>query len=283
MRYKFMRFPQGKAKAVTLSYDDGCSDDARLSDVITGYGLKCTFNLNCEDMRDFFFTKEEIEKYFLSRGHEIAVHGAKHKAEGVIRPIDGIKDVLECRVELENKLGIIIRGMAYPDSGINVFSNGAEYDNIKHYLKDLDIAYARTLGGDNNLFNLPQDWYAWMPTAKHTNPDLMKYIDEFVRMNVSDFSITRRAPKLFFIWGHSFEFAMDNNWCLLEEICEKLSGHDDIWYATNMEIYKYVKAYESLEYSADGRIVYNPTLCDIWLDVDEKIYKIPSGKSIYLQ
>ena len=79
-----MRFPQGKAKAVTFSYDDGCSDDARLSDIITGYGLKCTFNLNCEDMRDFFFTKEEIEKYFLSRGHEIAVHGAKHKAEGVI-------------------------------------------------------------------------------------------------------------------------------------------------------------------------------------------------------
>lgn len=48
--------------------------------------------------------------------------------------------------------------MAYLDSGINVFSNGAEYDNIKHYFKDLDIAYARKLGGDNNLFNLPQDW-----------------------------------------------------------------------------------------------------------------------------
>ena len=37
-----------------------------------------------------------------------------------------------------------------------------------------------------------------------------------------------------------------------------------------------------LEYSADGKIVYNPTLCDIWLDVDGKIYKIPSGESIYL-
>ena len=57
-----MRFPQVKAKAITLSYDDGYSDDARLSDVITGYGLKGTFN--CEDMRDFFFTREKIEKYF---------------------------------------------------------------------------------------------------------------------------------------------------------------------------------------------------------------------------
>lgn len=112
-----------------------------------------------------------------------------------------------------------------------------------------------------------------MPAAKHTNPDLMKYIDEFVGVNVSDFSVTRRALKFFYIWGHSFEFTMDNNWCLLEEIYEKISGHDDIWYATNMEIYKYVKVYESFEYSADGKFVYNPTLCDIWLDVDEKNIK----------
>jgi len=37
----------------------------------------------------------------------------------------------------------------------------------------------------------------------------------------------------------------------------------DFWYATNMEIYEYVQAYKSLVYSADGKIVYNPTLLDI--------------------
>ena len=68
----------------------------------------------------------------------------------------------------------------------------------------------------------------------------------------------------------------------MEEICEKLSGHDDIWYATNMEIYKYVKAYEALEYSADGTIIHNPTLYDIWFDVDSKLYKISSGETIHL-
>ena len=39
MRYKFLRFPGGKAKAVTLSYDDGCADDKRFSDVITKAGF----------------------------------------------------------------------------------------------------------------------------------------------------------------------------------------------------------------------------------------------------
>lgn len=65
-----------------------------------------------------------------------------------------------------------------------------------------------------------------------------------------------RFPRLFYLWGHSYEFERDNNWELLEQIYEKLSGKSDIWYATNMEIYNYVKAYNSLEYSADGNLVY---------------------------
>ena len=48
MRYVFMRFPGGKDKAVTLSYDDGCTQDIHFSDVISPLGLKCTFNLNGE-------------------------------------------------------------------------------------------------------------------------------------------------------------------------------------------------------------------------------------------
>ena len=45
MKYRFPRFPGGKAKAVTLSYDDGSNDDAKLLDIIDKYGIKCTFNL----------------------------------------------------------------------------------------------------------------------------------------------------------------------------------------------------------------------------------------------
>ena len=40
-----MRFPGGKAKAVTLSYDDGSKDDIKFLEIINQYNLKCTFNL----------------------------------------------------------------------------------------------------------------------------------------------------------------------------------------------------------------------------------------------
>lgn len=286
MRYQFLRFPGGKPKAVTLSYDDGPVADRRFSDTITKYGLKCTFNLNSDELRpNNNYQKEKLQEIYISRGHEIAVHGAWHRAEGTLRPIEGIRDVLDCRLELEEKLDMIIRGMAYPDSGITYFTNNANYESVKAYLKSLDIKYARTLGGDNNLFALPEDWYAWMPTAHHKNPKILEYIEEFTELDVSPKVYgARRQPRLFYLWGHSYEFDsdFDNNWELLEQICEKLSGNDEAWYATNGEIYDYVQAYNSLSYSADGTIIYNPTLFEIWFDVDGKLYSIKSGETIRL-
>ena len=280
MRYQFMRFPQGKAKAVTLSYDDGCREDIRFSNVISSCGMKCTFNLNSVSLGKCL-SKEEVEEYFLARGHEIAVHGEYHRANGALRAIEGIREVLNCRTELENRYGIIIRGMAYPDSGIRFFSNNASYCAVKSYLTELDIAYARTLGRDNDSFALPEDWHAWMPTAHHKNPKLMEYISKFIELDLSEKAYcATRMPALFYMWGHSYEFGRDDNWELLDEICEKISGKGDIWYATNMEIYEYVNAYSSLIYSADGRMIYNPTLFDIWLDTDGTLYEIKSGETV---
>lgn len=135
--------------------------------------MKCTFNhTNSERL-----TKEEVTEYILSKGHEIAVHGANYRKEGLIRPTNGINDILLCRKNLGNKYGMIIRGMAYLDSGIrNIFTDNT-YRRIRSYLiKDLYIVYSRTLGEDNDLFRLPEDWYAQAPTAYHKNLELMKYI-----------------------------------------------------------------------------------------------------------
>lgn len=283
MKTVFMRYPGGKAKALTFSYDDGRPQDRRLVSIFDKYGMKGTFNFNCDYLRKENFTKEEVKELFLSKGHEIAVHGAKHRANGNLRPIEGIRDVLECRMELEEKCGCIIRGMAYPDTGITVMGSFGTYEDIKQYLKELDIAYARTLGGDNNSFMLPQDFYAWMPTAQHSNPKIMDYVDEFLNIDISEKVYpARRVSRLMYIWGHSFEFDDDDNWELIEEICARLANNDEIWYATNMEICDYVQAYKRLVYSADGHMIYNPTLHTIWIDVDLKVYNIKPGETIHI-
>lgn len=82
------------------------------------------------------------------------------------------------------------------------------------------------------------------------------------------------------MWEHSAEFQTDENRAHIERLCQKLSGKDDIWYATNIEIYNYTKAYESLIWSAKGDIVYNPTLIDIGFDIDGKLYEVRSGETL---
>lgn len=284
MKSVFMRYPGGKAKAVTFSYDDGVVQDKRLAEIFDKYGLKATFNFNNIRPGRYHYSKEEIKEYFLSKGHEIAVHGAHHRANGHTRTIEGIKEVLDCRLELEERCDSIVRGMAYPDTGINLMGNFGTYEQIKNYLTELDIAYARSVGGDNDSFMLPQDFHAWIPTAHHKNPKIMEYVDKFLSLDISDkMYYARRVPRLLYIWGHSYEFDKDNNWELMEEICSKLAHNDEIWYATNIEIYDYVQAYKSLRYSANGRKVYNPTLYTIWLDVDAKLYSVKPGETICIE
>lgn len=283
MLYQYLRFPGGKAKAVTLSYDDGCRQDLRFVELLDKYGLKCTFNHNKDGIHSRKdLTAEELEEHFLKNGHEIAIHGAHHRAEGILRPIEGIRDVLDNRISLEKKLGRIIRGMAYPNTGITYFTNGADYKSIKQYLTELDIAYARSLNGDNNRFMLPEDWHNWVPTCHHNNGNTLDWIEDFVNLNVNEQWASKRYPRLFYIWGHTYEFDNNDNWDLVDKIGEALGGKEDIWYATNIEICDYVNAYLRLQYSADGSIIYNPTSTTLWLYIDDKDITIKSGETIKL-
>ena len=285
MRYMFLRFPNGKPKAVTFSYDDATEQDLRLVKIFDKYNLKGTFN----HMSDAFkgsraIPKDVIEENFLKKGHEIAVHGAFHRANGAVSYTSGIVDVLDCRRELESKYGMIIRGMAYPDSGVSRRSTITDYQGIKEYLTKLGISYARTtvVTDRGDKFNLPADWHLWNPTAHHNDKQIFEIIEEFLSYDSANATVTRRTPMLLYIWGHSSEFDNQNNWERIEEIAQKVSGKENVWYATNIEIYEYVEAFNRLVFSVDEKIIFNPTVKTLWLDVDGKSVKIEPNQTIYL-
>jgi hypothetical protein len=89
-------------------------------------------------------------------------------------------------------------------------------------------------------------------------------------------------PKLFYLWGHSYEFDNDNNWNVIEEFAEYIGGREDVWYATNGEIYEYVQACERLQFSVEASYVYNPSYLDIYIEYFGKKYFIPAGKMVCL-
>ncbi len=283
MKYCFLRYPEGKYKALTLSYDDGQCYDKRLVEIANKHGISVTLNINSSILSDkdgeFILSVSELKDILTSGNHEIAVHGAQHIALGKATPAVGIQDVLDCKRTLEQKLGRIIRGMAYADSGILEITESTSKDTIKTYLPMLGIAYSRSLAGDNDRFGLPTDFYEWIPTAHHSHPKLMEWLEQFLDKPLSNYCASR-TPRLFYMWGHSFEFARQNNWEVLERFCERAGGHDDVWYATNIEICDYVRAYQSLVFNTDRSMVYNPTDKEIWFEADGRLLSVRSGETV---
>ncbi len=283
---KFMRYPGGLYKAVTFSYDDNGKSNIRLAKTLNKYGIKCTFNINSGRIfgtssdNENHLSYEEIKENMLALGHEVAVHGKNHRAPGILSVLEGITEFFDCRKELEENLGVIVRGMAYPDAGIRRIYTNTSYEKIRNYLSEMGIVYSRTLGSDNDTFDIPSDWFNWMPTAHHNNPKLMEYIDKFNKTNFSNVYANTRFPKLFYLWGHSYEYE-NNGWELLDDICKELSGKEDVWYATNIEIYDYITAYESLIWSVDEKTVYNPTSKEIWFEINgEKTYSVKPNETL---
>ena len=90
-------------------------------------------------------------------------------------------------------------------------------------------------------------------------------------------------PSVFYVWGHSYEFEDDNNWYVIEDFCNKMTGKDDIWYCTNMELYTAWLDYTRLESTADGHNIYNPGLRSVWVcDKKKNVYEIPSGQTVFI-
>ena len=252
----FMLFPNFCQKAVTLSYDDGVRQDKKLIEIMLKHGLKGTFNINSGFFDKEFngqttgrMTKEEVLSLYVNSGMEVACHGYKHLPLLNLDLSVVNNEIATDRKELENLFGTIINGMAY--------SFGHCSDEIVSVLKTCGIKYSRTTVSTES-FSIPNDWLKAPATCHHKNPKLMDLAKEFISIEQNPYSLAKE-PLLFSLWGHSYEFDRDDNWKVIEEFAEYIGGRKDVWYATWGEIYSYVKAFDSLEYSMDGTKVYNPS------------------------
>ena len=240
-----MRFPNFKLKAFTLSYDDGVAADVRLVKLFEQYGVKGTFNLNSTWLRN------SVEVY---KNQEVAVHGYKHLSLSGLDSGIIVNEIITDRKHLEAMFGRVMKGMAY--------ANGAYDEHAKTCLKACGISYARTIDNTGD-FSLPEDWLEWHPTCHHADSRLMEYADKFL-LEKERIETHGQFPLLFYVWGHSYEFDDQNNWGMIENFLRKISGQEDVWYATNGEIYQYTEDFKRLQFSADATHVYNPSVQDIY-------------------
>jgi len=270
----YMCFKDGKRKAMTLSYDDGVVQDIRLSEIMKNHGLKGTFNINSglflddASKRERFYgrmTVEEAKSLYIDSGNEVAVHGYLHKSLGRIREAEATYDIIKDRECLEKIFGYPMRGMAY--------AYGTYNDRTLEVLKNCGIAYSRTTVSTHS-FVLPKNWLELHPTCHHKDPELMNLLENFLNANPYP-----ARNMMFYLWGHSYEFDDNNNWDIIEEFAKRAGGNDDVWYATNIEIYDYVNAYKSLISTVDESVIYNPSMLDVWVYIDNEKVCIKAGET----
>ena len=263
-----MRFlyPFGKEKALTMSYDDGNMPDLRLVSLFNKYNVKATFNLN--SMRSLSeHTPYELRSIY--KGHEIACHGLEHKWPTRLSPTALYREVACDKAALEEVFHTPVRGMAYAFGDYNA--------EVIRTVKGLGIHYARTCE-ETQDFGLPEDFIRWTPSCHHNN-NLSSLADRFL-----DFPGWYELP-LFYVWGHSYEFDGDGGigWNEMEEFLQKVSGRENIYYATNIEIYDYITAVRSAEFWDKGRRLYNPSAWDIYIENNAgKKVKLGSRKSVII-
>lgn len=276
----YLLFPEGKEKALTLSYDDGVDTDIRFIELLEKFNIKCTFNINSgcfspegsvrpESQVHFRLSESEVKNVYDNPLCEVATHGFTHPFLNHQPTAHCMLEILKDRQTLEKLFGRIIRGHAFPFGTYN--------DDVVDILKQAGIVYARTTESHHS-FKIPSDWLRMGATCHHDDPELMNLAEKFINGNV-----VNNDGWLFYLWGHTFEFRKNNNWNVIEEFFTKTANNNNVWYATNIEIYDYITAYRNLVYSVDGNMIYNPTSTDIWVKINGKKINIPSGKTFKIQ
>lgn len=266
--FKQFRFPQGKYRTLTFSYDDGIDHDRRLIDMFNKAGVKGTFHLNANSIgQNGFVTRAEIPSLY--KGHEVAIHGFTHPLLDTLPSEVVLKEILDDRRTLEDIVQYPVKGMSYPYGTFN--------KHVIDLIRSCGILYSRGVDSTNS-FKIPENWFNWCGTCHH-NADLSKLCDGFL----NDCNWHQKPLRVFYVWGHSFEFDRNNNWEHMQAFLDKVSGKDNVWYATNIEIYDYLDAVKQVRFSVDCKQAYNPTAHELWFDSTDGVISIKPGETIILK
>ncbi len=226
-------FSNNKHKAITFSFDDGVTQDRRLVKLLDKYNLKCTFNLNSLSLGKegdvkwqkwtALHNKVEIEEVkTLYANHEVAVHTSHHPDLTKLSKEKIIKEVEDDRKFLENLVGYKVIGMAYPFGTVN--------DLVVNTIKEnTPILYSRNILATYN-FDLQNNLLDFRPTVHCLDFDhLFNLADEFLNYDGNE-------DKIFYIWGHAYEFDFEDTWDKFEAFLKLISNKEDIFYGTNKEV-----------------------------------------------
>lgn len=266
-------YPGGKARAFTISYDDGVVQDIRFVELLNRYGLKGTFNLNYGLMRRGFTWEHECgmtvrripqdRVVAVYEGHEIASHSYSHPYFDNASETDILRELGSDKFFLEKLFGREVAGYATPF----YYYSDLLADCVRH----CGFEYAR-ISEESNDYSIPADYFRWRGSKFHWDDDL----EEFVR----GFLETEQELALCQLVGHSYDLDVRNLWERLERICTWVSDNGDVWPTTHIALVRYLRNMDAVRIT--DREIINESNVVLWFAVDGTPVKLLPGEKITL-
>ena len=266
-------YPDGRYKALIMSYDDGVIQDVQLIQLFNKHNITGTFNLNSAylgttrgwvmEYGDTVFQKyiPEDSLLIVYKNHEIAAHGAFHKDFIHISDEEILKEIntdISVLTKLTNRE---IKSMAYPFGNTN--------EHIAKVISTTQITNARTVN-DTYKYELPTNYHIWNPTCHDSKA--LECLNEYLALDKHNLS-------LFYVWGHSWEFDDENRWDKMVNFCEQIGDRNDIWYVGCGQFADYLEAIKKVEV-CENEIVNPAENENVWIETSVGFRILKPGEKI---
>lgn len=262
------RYPNGKAKAFNITYDDGVLQDVRFVELMNQYGLKGTFNLNSELMETEFewthpngMTVKRLPTSVVAelyQNHEVASHTLTHPYLSSLTEPEVMRQMAQDKEKLEQLTGKPVLGFAGP------FHHWSSM--IVECAQRCGFEYARN-AEERYCYAPPEDYYSWSAGTYHIKPGFRDFVEGFFH--------TQEELALCQIVGHSYDLDAEAMWDDMESVLQQVAGDESILSMTNLELVRYLKAMRSAVITETA--IHNPSNLPLWFEKDGKVICVQPG------
>lgn len=267
-------YPQGKAKAFNITYDDGVLQDVPFVALMNKYGLKGTFNLNSQLMEEEFAwvhpngmtvkrlpTAAVAELY---QNHEVASHTLTHPYLSQLTEPEILHQMAQDKENLERIIGKPVLGFAGP------FHHWSQM--IADCAQKCGFEYARN-AEERYCYAPPQAYYHWSAGSYHIMPGFRDFVAGFFQ--------THEELALCQIVGHSYDLDAENMWQTMEDILKQVAQDETILSMTNLELVRYLKAMNMATITETA--IHNPSAETLWFEQDGEVLKVLPQQTMILK
>ena len=265
------RYPGGKSRAFSITYDDGVLQDIPFVSLLNRYGLKGTFNLNSGLMQEEFAWHHPTGALIrrlppkiaatLYEGHEVASHTVSHPYMEQLSDEELRYQLGRDKEALEQLFGREVLGFAVP---FDHFS-----DRIADCARQCGFAYART-SQESYSYRPSRDYFHWSAGAYHVMPGFWDFVEHFFH--------TEEELALCQIVGHSYDLDTEQMWEPMESLFRRVAEDPNTVSMTHLELVRYLQAMDMALITEDR--IENRSDQTLWFSRNGQPISLAPGESL---